>query len=286
LSVICNRTGAYAEDANFNAVCNVNKHSNTFISLILLMFFMDLQKLREKAIQTVKAKLRQSVKEDVLIVQVVSGLEELDKVLNLLSKRLREWYELYNPEPSRMLTDHEMFANQILTKSKKDLLREFKIHDSMGAELSKKDVDAILNLANQLKTTFEYKHSQELYLESLMKSLCPNTTAVAGVQIGAKLISLAGSLDRLSSFPASTVQLLGAEKALFRHLKNKRNLPPKYGILHEHVLVNKVSMNNRGRMARTLADKISIAAKIDFFKGKYIGDLLLKQVEKKAGELR
>ncbi|MBN2420752.1 NOP58 family protein [Candidatus Woesearchaeota archaeon] len=247
---------------------------------------MDLQKLREKAIRVVRAKLRESVREDTLIVQTVSGIDELEKAANLLSKRLREWYELYNPETSRAISDHEMFAKSISSKSKKELLNELKIKDSMGAELKKEDTDAIMNLAEEVKSIFALKHSQEKYLEVSMKKTCPNVTAITGTQIGAKLISLAGSLERLSSFPASTVQLLGAEKALFRHLRNKRNLPPKYGILHEHTLLSKVSPRNKGKMARTLADKISIAAKVDYFKGKYIGKELSAQVEQKAKELR
>ncbi|HME87204.1 MAG TPA: hypothetical protein VKE88_02230, partial [Candidatus Nanoarchaeia archaeon] len=123
------------------------------------------------------------------------------------------------------------------------------------------------------------------YLESLMDRVCPNVKIVAGLTIGAKLISLAGSLVRLSRFPASTIQLLGAEKALFRHLKNRKNLPPKFGILHEHMFVSKVPGKNKGKMARTLADKIAIASKVDYFKGEPIGKELLQQVEKKAMEL-
>ncbi len=247
---------------------------------------MDLQKLREKAIKVVKAKLRVSVKDDLLIIQTVSSIDEVDKAVNLLAKRLRECYELYNPEISKLFTDHETFTDQILQKQKKELISEFRINDPMGADLKQKDIDSIMRLANEVKSLFDFRHIQEKYLEDMMKATCPNVTAVAGVQIGAKLLSLAGSLERLSKFPASTIQLLGAEKALFRHLRNRRNLPPKYGILHEHALVNKVIQKNKGKMARTLADKISIASKIDFFKGKFFGDTLSSQVEDKAKELK
>ena len=247
---------------------------------------MDIQELREKAIKVVKAKLRESVGDDLLIIQTISGIDELDKAINLLSKRLRERYELYNPEISKAIPDHETFAKTIISKSKKELLTEFSIGDAMGADLKQKDIDAIMALANEVNSLFEFKESQGKYLEEKMKELCPNITAIAGTQIGAKLIALAGSLRRLSMFPASTIQLLGAEKALFRHLRNRRNLPPKYGILHEHVLVNNVPQWNKGKMARTLADKISIAAKVDYFKGKFVGKVLSEQVEKKCKELQ
>ena len=113
-----------------------------------------------------------------------------------------------------------------------------------------------------------------------MKLLCPNITAVAGAVIGAKLLAIAGSLKKLSLFPASTVQLLGAEKALFRHLKTGAK-SPKYGILHEHPLIAQAKKKDHGKVARLLADKIAIAAKVDFFKGNYVGDKLKKDIERR-----
>ncbi len=113
-----------------------------------------------------------------------------------------------------------------------------------------------------------------------MKDYCPNITVVAGVMVGAKLIALAGDLKRLILFPSSTVQLLGAEKALFRHMKTGARVP-KHGIIHEHALVAKASKENKGKAARALADKISMAAKIDYFKGEFIGDKLKKKLEER-----
>jgi nucleolar protein 56 len=164
--------------------------------------------------------------------------------------------------------------------------KNLKPKDSMGADLPQKDLDAMYELARQIKSLFALKNKETTYIESIMDAECPNVKAITGVSIGAKLVALAGSLERLSKFPASTIQLLGAEKALFRHLRNRKNLPPKFGILHEHPLLGKVSSKNKGKMARTLADKISIAAKVDVFKGKFVGTTLLQQIEKKAQELR
>ena len=102
---------------------------------------------------------------------------------------------------------------------------------------------------------------------------------IAGITIAAKLISHAGSMKRLVEMPASTIQVLGAEKALFRHMRNKRrNLPPKHGIIHEHQLIQKSNSKMHGKAARALADKLSIAVKIDYFKGKFIGDKLKKEL--------
>ncbi|MEK6886469.1 MAG: hypothetical protein AABW88_01425 [Nanoarchaeota archaeon] len=246
---------------------------------------MDLQKLREQAIIDVREKLKAAVTDDWLAIQASTGLDELDKAINLLVKRLREWYELYNPEFSHATEDHFRFVSLILTRNKADLLKEIKVKDTMGADLPKDDLDAIFNLAKHIKSLFELSKEQELYLESMMKKVAPNIAATAGVLIGAKLMALAGSLARLSKFPASTIQILGAENALFRHLKNRSNNPPKFGILHEHALVSKVKYGNKGKMARALGDKISIAAKVDYFKGKFVGNMLAEELDKRCREL-
>ncbi len=232
-----------------------------------------------------KRKLREGVNDDMLIIQSINAVEELNKVSNLMAKRLREWYELYNPEFSKSLANHEAFVKLILTKSKHELLKEIKVDEelAMGADLKESDLKAILDLALQLKEIYTIREKETKYLETLMKKACPNVYALCGELIGAKLLALAGSLDRLSKFPASTVQLLGAEKALFRHIRTKSRCP-KYGILIQHPLVTKAQKSDKGRVARALADKISIAAKIDFFKGEFAGDKLKKALESKFGE--
>ncbi len=147
----------------------------------------------------------------------------------------------------------------------------------MGANLKEKDVSAILLLATQINNFYKLKKHYEDYLKELEKETCPNFATVGGITIAAKLISHAGSLKRLTEMPASTIQILGAEKALFRHMRNKRrNLPPKFGMIHEHQLILKSKEEMHGKAARALADKLSIAVKIDYFKGKFIGDKLKK----------
>lgn len=223
-----------------------------------------------------KKRVKESVKFDNLIIQCINNIEELDKVANTLVKRLREWYELYNPEFSHYVNDNEKFAELIAEgKDKKE-------KESMGADLAKEDLDSIKELAKKVDGLYKSKKKQVEYLERTMKKNTPNIMAVAGITIGAKLIALAGGLKRLIRFPASTVQLLGAEKALFRHLRNKKNvLPPKFGIIHEHALISKVKRAEQGKVARALADKILLAAKIDYFKGEFIGDKLRKGLEER-----
>jgi nucleolar protein 56 len=203
--------------------------------------------------------------DDVIIIQTVDNIEELEHSINTQSKRLREWYELYFPEASRALPDHKKFAEMIIAHPKKELMKELGIRDSMGVELTEEDIKPILNLAEKILALFSLKESHQKYLETQLNQLCPNVKEIVGVNIAGKLIAIAGSLERLSTFPASTVQTLGAEKAMFRHLKSGSR-PPKYGVVLMHPMIAGAG-NNKGKAARMLANKVSLAAKVDYFKG-------------------
>ena len=248
----------------------------------ILLFFKNkkyFSQFHNKNLDITRNSVRESVNNDLLIIQTINSIDEIGKNTNLLVKRLREWYSLYNPEVSDKVADHENFVSVITRKTKKQLLEELNVNesDSLGADLKEKDVSAILLLAAQLNNLYKLKKHYEDYLKQLEKETCPNFMEVAGATIAAKLISHAGSLRRLVEMPSSTIQILGAEKALFRHMRNKkRNLPPKHGIIHQHQLIQKSKEEMHGKAARALADKLSIAIKIDYFKGKFIGDKLKK----------
>lgn len=214
-----------------------------------------------------KQAISESTTREQFILQTINAIEELDKICNNMSKRLREWYGYYLPEIINKIEDNEIFVRMILEKDKKELIKDFKIHKSMGISeenIKKNDKETIINYAFILKRLFEEREILKNYLEELMTELCPNIYKTAGVIIGAKLIEKAGSLKKLSLMPSSTIQLLGAEKSLFRHLRNKNIRPPKHGIILNHPAV--LDSKNKGKAARQLAAKISIAAKIDYFK--------------------
>ncbi|MBW2971890.1 NOP58 family protein [Candidatus Woesearchaeota archaeon] len=241
-----------------------------------------LTKMREATLLVTKRRMAASVKADHLIIQASNNVEEIDKVANNLAKRLREWYELYNPEFSKSIESHEKFAELIQKKTKKELLKEVGVaeEESMGAEIDKKDLAPVMDLAAGISALFSLRAKQSEYIEKSMKQTLPNVEAMCGATIGAKLLAIAGSLEKLALFPASTIQLLGAEKALFRHIKTGAK-PPKFGVIINHPLVTKAKAPEKGRAARMLADKISIAAKIDYFKGEFRGDDLRKELEAK-----
>ncbi len=240
------------------------------------------KEILEYTIAITKNDIKQSVNKDILIIQAVNNIQEIDKVNNTLVKRLREWYSYYLPEYSTAVPDNEKFAELVLQKGRFEILAELRIKDemSMGKDMPDVDVKPMKALAEQVMALATLRKSHETYLDKIVKEVAPNVRAIAGTLIAAKLIAHAGSLKRLSSFPASTVQILGAEKALFRHMKTGAK-PPKFGVIINHPIISNAGNNVKGKAARLLADKLSIVAKVDFFKGEFIGDKLKKQVEDK-----
>lgn len=244
---------------------------------------VDLRHLREENFKITKEDIRKSVNEDNFIVQTISNIVELESICNKLSKRLREWYALYCPEFEASIESNKKFAELILKKSRKKLLDEINIKGTMGADLSEEDLDEIKLLADEISSLFLLKKKHEDYLSKMMEKYCPNIQALAGTTIAAKLIENVGSLKRLAMLPASTIQMLGAEKALFRHIKDKKHKPPKYGLIFSHQLISGVKKKDQGIAARALADKISIAVRVDYFKGEYVADNLIKELEERFG---
>ena len=283
--IFTNILGSFIFDKDFNLVdkpIDKNCKEPTDKELkIILKYFKNTKFQKDfykKNLELTTIDLKKSVKFDTLLIQSVNSLTELEVITNKLSKVLRDWYELYLPEISKKIESHEEFADLILKKSKKDILKDLKLkeEDSLGSNIEKIDLDAIKSIASQLSSLFKLKQTQENYLTELMKN-CPNTSEVATPLLGAKLIAEAHSLKRLSKLPASTVQILGAEKALFRHLKTGAKMP-KHGIIIHHPIMSQLPYKLHGKAARALADKISIAARVDYFKGDFVGDKLKKQI--------
>jgi nucleolar protein 56 len=248
--------------------------------LLSRLIMSKLAELRKKNLELAKKAVKESVNADLFIVNCNNNVEELRRIINVLSKRLREWYSLYFPELDKKIADNEAFVKLVLKSDKKTLAKELKLADEMGFPLDKKDVEPILSLASVISDLAREAALLEEYLDKTMKAHCPNLTALAGSLIGAKLLSEAGSLKRLAMMRSSTIQLLGAEKALFRHIRTGAK-PPKYGYLLQHQLVQRAKRQDKGRVARQLADKIFLAVRMDYFKGAFIGDKLLKGLEEK-----
>jgi nucleolar protein 56 len=230
-----------------------------------------------------KQKIKESVTADQLLIQAIANVNELDKTTNLLVKRLREWYGWYYPELAERVHDNEKFAELVSGKTKEQLMKEASDRETMGAALEKKHSEEIRALARAVVSLYQLRHQHEQYLEAVMQQNCPNLLELAGATIGAKLLELAKGLKNLALLPASTIQLLGAEKALFRHITSGAR-SPKYGILYQHPLVQKVKASERGKAARRLADKLSLCARLDYFKGEFKAREYKQELERKLGK--
>lgn len=235
-----------------------------------------LEKYRAACLLIARQEISESLSEDLLIIQSISLIEELNISLNQLSKRLREWFSLTMPELSLRTEDNEEFTKLAL-KDKKQLEKQFKLK-SMGSDFKERDKIQYSFLAKQVKELFQLRTKNEEYLEQIMKLYCPNLLSLMNAPLIAKLLKQAGSLRKLGMMPASKIQILGAEKALFRHLKTGSR-SPKHGMIFQHPVIQQAKMKDRGKIARLLADKLTIAARVDFFKGDFIGDKLKKEVE-------
>jgi nucleolar protein 56 len=251
---------------------------------VLLKVYMELAEFEkqfyENNIYITKLQIKESITPDLLIIQAIGSINEIKKSINLLSKRLREWYSYVLPEVENSLDDHISFAERISKDSTEKLSKDFNLNITMGKDLGKEDLDSIKSLASAILDLDKQKQKKEIYLEKLMKKTCPNLEAVAGYLTGAKLLAIAGSLRNMVMMPASTIQLLGAEKALFMHMI-RGTKSPKHGVIVEHPLIQKVDKKDKGKASRALADKISLAVKLDFFKGKFIGDKLRKELQER-----
>jgi len=240
---------------------------------------------------------------DNMIIQSICLLDQLDKDLNTFAMRVREWYSWHFPELVRVVNDNYMFARIAKFIKNRNTLNEEsaeKIEEitndadiakqviaaakmSMGTDISPIDMINIERFADRVISLSEYRTKLYAYLCSKMNLCAPNLSALIGEQVGARLISHAGSLTSLAKYPASTVQILGAEKALFRALKTKGNTP-KYGLIFRSTFIGQAGPKNKGRISRYLANKCSLASRIDSFTDEPTNEYgleLKKQVEER-----
>jgi nucleolar protein 56 len=228
-------------------------------------------------------------KKDVILMKAVGTLEELDKDLNVFTEHLMEWYGLYFPEAVRHFDSNEKFVNFVADSGPRESMKEGHIAElaasSAGMPFGEDDLAELQAFAKNVQAFYLRKDRLNKYVEASAKAVIPNISAVAGPLLGARMLSLAGGLDKISSMPSSTIQLLGAEKALFRHLKGQGK-SPKYGILFGHGSIQSAPRELRGKVARLIAAKISIAARIDKYSKEDRGADLKKQLDEHLAKLR
>lgn len=264
-----------------------------------------------------RAKVKFNVhRSDNMIIQAIALLDQSDKDINTFAMRVREWYSWHFPEMAKLVSDHYTYSKLVLAIGDKSKLTEEDVERlakvlqecavvigntapvnealprmiveaaraSMGSDISEVDLMTVRNFARQLVSMFEQRLRLAQYLSGKMSIVAPNLAALIGNTVGARLIAHAGSLTNLAKYPASTVQILGAEKALFRALKT-RSKTPKYGLIYHASAIGKTDAKNKGRISRYLANKCSIASRIDCFSdapSTVFGEALKGQVDNRV----
>ena len=242
-------------------------------------------------------------KVDTMIVQAIALLDDLDKELNTYAMRVKEWYGWHFPEMGRILNDNLAYARVILSMGMRTSAAEADLAEilpeeieaavkgaaeiSMGTEITTEDLENIKALAEQVVSFTEYRQQLSSYLSARMAAIAPNLTALVGDLVGARLIAHAGSLMNLAKSPASTIQILGAEKALFRALKTKHDTP-KYGLIYHASLIGQATGKNKGKIARMLATKAALGLRVDAMadwsvEGEGKGDLVPEEEKSAMG---
>lgn len=241
-------------------------------------------------------------KRDLIAAQAIQSLDDLDRAINLLMSRVREWYGVHFPELDRLVEKHETYARLIVNLGNKDNFTAERLEEegiptakaegiaktaekSMGADLSEADLKQIQSMCADILRLYDLRQGMETYMDKTMEEVAPNIKALAGSLLGARLIATSGGLMNLARRPASTIQVLGAEKALFRSLKTGSR-PPKHGMIFQHTLLHEAKRWQRGKIARALAGKLAIAARIDAFGAGRVSGKLKADLDKRIDEIR
>lgn len=301
IAKIGNYSDVRANDQGLNFVLQQNGISSTLMNdeelrILLLQKKSILEKaefisnetqaqreLRKFAIDLSSSKIKESSEQlDLHVIQAVSALDELDKIINTIGTRMREWYGLHFPELDNLIQSISLYANIVREAGFRagingELLERLGLDEkrtniilqaaqrSKGGDITSENLAIIKQLAYQVILQTELRRIIADHIESTMELIAPNTKELLSPLVGARMIAKAGSLEKFAYLSSSTVQVLGAEKALFRSLKTGASTP-KHGILFQHPLIHSAPRWQRGKIARSVASKASIAARIDLYR--------------------
>jgi len=238
---------------------------------------------------------------DLFLVNAIHMFDEIDRSINLYTNKIREWYGIHFPELNNIVSDHEIYLKLVAeigerTNFSQSNLKSFESRlknverieinalESIGSSVSDKDIQIISQIASKVLLFHELKESLEEYIEEVMEQISPNIKELVGSKLGARIIASAGGLMKLATKPSSTIQILGAEKALYRSIRT-RSRPPKHGFIFQHPQVHGSPKRLRGKIARAIAGKIAIAARIDAYGGEFQGESLKNKLDTRINEI-
>jgi nucleolar protein 56 len=286
----------------------ISKLRNRLPSILVRLRIIESKDEYEQFVRDVSLALAKTAitevttKRDLYAIQTVRSIEDLDKILNLLAGRVREWYGLHFPELDRLVEKHDSYIRLVHSLGSResfsfDALAKLGIpqdkatqisasaEKSSGAEMSGTDLEWLREVCGTVLELYGLREAAEKYTDKIMGEVAPNMTSVLGAVLSAKLISMAGGLENIAKMPSSTLQVLGAEKALFRTLKTGAR-PPKHGIIFQYAPIHQSPKWLRGKIARAVAGKLAIAARMDVYGGGDKGQVLKEALDKKIVDLK
>ncbi len=286
----------------------ITKLRNRLPSILVRLRIVESKDQYEDFIRNVSMELARTAiseavtRRDLYAIQTVRCIEDLDKTLNLMAGRIREWYGLHFPELDRIVEKHDSYIRLVQNLGTRDgftyeaLVKQGIPQDratiiseaaqkSSGADLPVPDLEWLREVCSETLQMYKLRDTAEKYTDKIMGEVAPNMTGVLGAVLSAKLVSMAGGLDRVAKMPASTLQVLGAEKALFRTLKTGAK-PPKHGIIFQYADIHQSPRWLRGKIARAVAGKLAIAARMDAFGGANQAEKFRRDLDTKIRELK
>lgn len=280
------------KDRKFDSIEKISPSVEKFIQINKLNIYLQsnsfsnereiIDKLRDFSLKLSSLRIQEASEQmDLHISQSINALDEIDKISNTLGTRMREWYGLHFPELDNLIQNANTYSLLVSNCGKRDnITKEFletidipenKIEiitevskRSRGGKITEQNLLIVQNIAQEVISLNKIRKNLEDHIDASMEDVAPNVKGLLTASVGARLISKAGSLRRLASLSASTIQILGAEKALFRTLKTGSD-PPKHGILFQHPVIHSAPKWQRGKMARAIAAKTAIAARLDVY---------------------
>ena len=246
-------------------------------------FGFDRSLLHGAMVELAKRRMRKAIRPEDHLRQAVAAADDLQEQANVLVERIREWYGLHFPELAKMM-DESHYLDLVAKYGRRESL-PLETGESVGAELGEPEEREIRGIAQLALTLAGQQRDLESYVERSIRTLAPNVADLAGPMIAARLVTLAGSVEDLARYPAGTVQLLGAEKALFRHMKSGSR-PPKHGVLFQHPLIHRAPPWQRGALARAFAGRIAMAARADAYTHRRIAPELQASLDRAVTEIR
>ncbi len=220
-----------------------------------------------------RSRMKKAIGRDKFLVQSVNALEDMNRTISLFTDRIHEWYGLHYPELK--LSDTELIKN-ISELGSRNNFPNFR--SSTGVELTQEDEEILMKYASFVLSAIQQKKELERYIKEAMTEIAPNFSSLIDPVLASRLLAMAGSMEKLSRMTASTIQLLGAEKALFRHLK-QRGKPPKFGLIFHSSYIQNAPDEKKGKVARILASKLMLASRLDYYSKKDESEKLKRDME-------